>query len=71
MSEMPRPKVSNDMTTSNVARELGMSTGQLIRWVNVNALPAPSHIDDNGVRYFNQEWLDKAKEILQRKRGNG
>ena len=68
---MPRPKVTSQMTTANVARHLGMSTGQLIRWVNLGALPPPSSTDNNGVRYFDQEWLDKAREVVKRKKGNG
>ncbi|GAH97076.1 unnamed protein product, partial [marine sediment metagenome] len=29
------------------------------------ALPPPSFIDNNGVRYFDQEWLRKAKEVVE------
>lgn len=66
---MARPRVSSDFTTSNVARELGMSNNQLISWIEHGALPAPSSVDNNGVRYFNQAWLDEAREIVQRKKG--
>lgn len=67
---MPRPKVSSEMTTTEVAGKLGMTTEKLIRWVNVKVLPAPSHVDANGVRYFCDEWLEKAREIVVRKKGN-
>ena len=65
---MARPMVSTGMTTSIVARELGMGIGRLIRWVNRGVLPPPNRIDKNGVRYFNRDWLDKAKEILKAKK---
>ena len=66
---MPRPRVTSQLTTRQVARELGMSVGQVISWVERGALPPPSFIDNNGVRYFDQEWLRKAKEIVKSKRG--
>jgi len=66
---MARPRVNMDMTTTIVARELGMGTGQLVRWVDYGALPPPSHIDKNGVRYFNRDWLANAREIVRQKRG--
>lgn len=31
-------------------------------------LPPPSFIDNNGVRYFDQEWLRRAQDIAERKR---
>jgi len=65
---MPRPRVSSQMTTSQVARRLELKRGQLISWVQRGALPEPSFTDNNGVRYFDQEWLDKAREIVNSKR---
>jgi len=64
---MPRPKVNSQMTTAQAARQLGMSPSKLISWVEHGALPLPSSIDRNGVRYFDQEWLRKAREILDSK----
>ena len=63
---MPRPRVTSQMTTGQVARQLGMKVGQVISWVERGALPPPSFIDNNGVRYFDQEWLTKAREIVVR-----
>ena len=64
---MPRPKVTNQMTTTQVARQLGMGINQLVSLVERGALPPPSSIDRNGVRYFDQEWLRKAKGIVKSK----
>ena len=66
---MPRPKVNSQMTTTPVARHLGMSPSKLISWVEHGALPPPSSIDQNGVRYFDHGWLRKAKQILRNKQG--
>ncbi len=66
---MPRPRVTSQMTTTEVGRKLRMSVDQVISWVEHGALPRPSFIDNNGVRYFDQEWLGKAEEIVNSKRG--
>jgi len=63
--KMPRPRVSSNLTTNQVAKQLGMKVGQLISWVEHGALPPPTIIDSNGVRYFDREWLSKATEIVK------
>ena len=65
---MPRPRVTSQLTTAQVARELGMKTSRVVSWVERGALPPPSFTDNNGVRYFDQEWLRKAKEIVESKK---
>jgi len=67
---MPRPRVTSQMTTTQAARQLGMTVDQLVSWVERGALPPPSFIDNNSVRYFDQKWLRKAQEIVKRKRGD-
>ena len=57
--------MTNQLTTSQVARQLGMSAGRVVSWVERGALPPASFIDNNGVRYFDQEWLRKAKEVIK------
>ncbi len=64
---MPRPKVTSQMTTGQVVRRLGIGRSQLMNWVQCGVFPPPSFIDNNGVRYFDREWLRKAKEILEDK----
>ena len=64
---MPRPKVTSQMTTAQTARHLEMSPSKLVSWIERGALPPPSSIDRNGVRYFDQEWLRKAKVVLKGK----
>jgi len=65
---MPRPRVTNQLTTGQVAKQLNMSVGQVVSWVDRGALPPPSFIDNNGVRYFDQGWLRKAQETVKVKR---
>ena len=67
---MPRPRVTSQMTTTHVARRLGLGVAQVVSWVQRGALPPPSFIDNNGVRYFDQEWLRKAQEIVKDKKGS-
>jgi len=67
---MPRPRVSSQMTTTQVAKQLCMGESQLLSWIRHEVLPPPSFIDNNDVRYFDQEWLKKAREIVKIKRGN-
>ena len=65
---MARPRVTKDLTTTQAARQLGMKPGQLVRWVEHGALPSPTAVDNNGVRYLDQEWLEKAREIVRSKK---
>ena len=67
---MPRPRVTSQMTTTQVARQLGMGLDQLVNWIARGVFPPPSFIDNNGVRYFDQEWLRKVKEIVKGRKGN-
>jgi len=59
--------VTSQLTTNQAAKQLGMKVGKVVSWVRHGALPPPSFIDNNGVRYFDQEWLNRANEILERK----
>jgi len=52
---MPRPKVTSQLTTTQAANALGMSSDRVISWIERGALPPPSFIDENSVRYFDQE----------------
>jgi len=60
--------VSPQMTTTEVGKELNMGVGWLVSWIEHGALPQPSFVDNNGVRYFSKEWLREAKDIAVSKR---
>jgi len=67
---MPRPRLTGKRTTSEASRELGMDSKKFLRWLKRGVLPQPSFIDNNGVRYFDQVWLQDAKKILRIKGGS-
>ena len=67
---MPRPRVTSQMTTTQVAKQLGIGESQLLSWIRRGVLPPPSFIDNNSVRYFDGEWLKKSQEIVRTKKGN-
>ena len=67
---MPRPRVTSQMTTTQVARQLDMGESQLLSWIRRGVLLPPTSIDNNGVRYFDGEWLKKAQEIVKIRKGN-
>ncbi len=67
---MPRPRVTSQLTTTQVARQLRMKVGQVVSWVERGVLPPPSFIDNNGTRYFDLEWIRKAREIVESRRGD-
>ena len=58
------------MTTTQVARQLDMGESQLLSWIRRGVLLPPTSIDNNGVRYFDGEWLKKAQEIVKIRKGN-
>jgi DNA-binding transcriptional MerR regulator len=68
---MPRPKLSSKvlyMTSPEVASKLHISIHTLRYWIKQGVLPEPSLLDE-GVRLFNQEWLDKAIKIKIKLKG--
>ena len=60
---MPRPRVTSQMTTTLVAKHLGMKVSQMLNWVERGALPSPSFTYSNGGRYFDQEWVRKERKL--------
>ena len=60
--------MTKDLTTTQAATQLGMRASQLVSWVEHGALPSPTAVDDNGVRYFDHKWLKKAREIVRSKK---
>lgn len=72
---MPRPRVGDYykyMTSTDVCRNLGITEYQLRTRLAQGVFPAPSMVDEQGVRYFDEDWLRKAREIVEtwrKKRG--
>ena len=60
---MPRPRVTSQMTTAQVAKELGMKKGRVVSWIEDGALSPLNFTDNNGVRYFGLEQLVASPRI--------
>ena len=66
---MPRPTVGDYykyMTSSDVRRKLGISEYQLNTRLAQNVFPAPTKVDQRGVRYFDEAWLQAAQDALEK-----
>jgi len=64
---MPRPRVGDYyrfMTSTDVRRKLGISEYQLNSRLAQGVFPAPTMVDSQGVRYFNEDWLRATREIM-------
>jgi len=65
---MPKPKLKNTLkfhTTSQVSRLLSLSRYQIELRIKQEVFPVPSSTDpDSGVRYFDEDWISKAREVL-------
>lgn len=58
---MPRPKLMRGFyTTGQVAKLLGLAPNTVIYRIKQKFYDPPEVVD-NGVRYFSEEWLKKAK----------
>ena len=65
---MPRPRVGDYyrfMTSTDVCRKLGITEYQLNTRLTQGVFPAPIRVDQQGVRYFDEDWLLATQEILK------
>lgn len=65
---MPTPKLElryKYMTAPEARERLGLSRYQLDERIRRGILPAPTLIDDSGVRFFDEDWVGKARAILE------
>jgi len=65
---MPTPKVElalKYLTIFQITERLGLSRYQVNLRIERGVLPKPTHIDENGVRYFDEEWVGGAKAMLK------
>ena len=69
---MPRPKVGDYyrfMTSTDVCRKLGITEYQLNTRLAQGVFPAPTRVDQQGVRYFDEDWLRAAQDALEKWKG--
>ena len=65
---MPVPKVElaqKYLTIFQVVSRLALSRFQINLRIERGVLPKPTHVDENGVRYFDEEWIGMAKAMLK------
>jgi DNA-binding transcriptional MerR regulator len=66
---MPRPRVGDYyrfMTSSDVCRKLGITDYQLRTRLAQGVFLAPTRVDQQGVRYFDEDWLRAARKALEK-----
>ncbi|GAI43514.1 unnamed protein product, partial [marine sediment metagenome] len=53
------------MTAPQARERLGLSHFQLDVRIRRGILPAPTLVDSTGVRFFDEDWVDRARVILE------
>ncbi|GEM_PF-6783097 len=53
------------LTFSQTAKAVGRTTRTLRVWMKNFSIPGPTKVDTNGVRYFNQAWVNEVKGYIQ------
>ena len=63
---MARPslKAHTYLTTTQVAKILGITDSKVIRWVDHGVFPWPSAMEGK-TRLFSREWLAEAQQIMR------
>ena len=64
---MAGPRVSERykyMTVPQAANRLGMHAAKLRRRLRHGIFPAPTFVNEYGLKFFDEEWLDQAQAIL-------
>jgi DNA-binding transcriptional MerR regulator len=57
------------MTSTDVRRKLGITEYQLNARLAQDVFPPPTRVDQQGVRYFDDDWLRAAQEIMEQWKG--
>ena len=63
---MAKPRVADRyryMTTTDICKRLDMSYEKLMRRLRDGVFPAPTMVNEYGVRYFDENWLRIAQAI--------
>jgi hypothetical protein len=53
------------MTAPQVRNMLGLSRYQLDERIRRGILPAPTLVDTSGVRFFDEDWINQARAIME------
>jgi DNA-binding transcriptional MerR regulator len=52
------------MTVPQAARRLGIHPAKLRRRVKAGIFPPPTYVNEYGLKFFDEDWLGQAQEIL-------
>jgi excisionase family DNA binding protein len=61
----PSIKVYKYLTTTKVAKELGVDHSTVVRWIDEGVVPEPPKMEGT-TRLFDELWLTKAREIAKK-----
>ena len=64
---MAGPRISERykyMTLPQAARRLGLHPAKLRRRIKADIFPPPTFVNEYGLRFFDEEWINKAQAIL-------
>lgn len=64
---MGRPSIKTwkYMTTTKVAKALGVDHSTIVRWIDEGVVPEPPKMEGT-TRLFDEKWLNKAQEIAEK-----
>jgi CO/xanthine dehydrogenase Mo-binding subunit len=64
---MPGPRISEQykyMTIPQAAKRLGIHPAKLRRRLRDGVFPPPTFINEYGLNFFDEDWLEEARTIL-------
>jgi len=65
---MPGPRISERykyMTIPQAAKRLGIHPAKLRRRVKDGIFPPPTYVNEHGLKFFDEAWLNKTRTILE------
>ena len=64
---MAGPRISERykyMTLPQAAKRLGLHPAKLRRRIRADVLPSPTFVNEYGLNFFDEDWINKAQAIL-------
>ena len=52
------------MTFPQAAERLGIHPTKLRRWLKDGIFPVPTYVNEYGLKFFDEDWINKARTIL-------
>ena len=64
MPRATKKEMAGYYSTAQVARELGLTLYLVKARINEGVLPEPTRVSSTGVLMFDEDWLDRARDVL-------